>query len=488
MLEFDLFVIGSGPAGQRAAIQASKLGKKVAICDRREFVGGVCLNTGTIPSKTLREAALYLSGYRQRAIYGKAYVVKEKIRMEDLLFRCNYVLNRELEVVVDQLQRNRVELLNGLASFAGPHEIRVTSDRPDLKVRAEKIVIATGTTPAQPKGIEIDGENLITSNQVLCLKEIPRSMTVVGAGVIGTEYASIFAAIGVKVTLIDGRKELLEFVDDEIADDLAYQLRNMNCTLRLGEKVESVVVEERRRIVATMASGKRAVSELLLYSIGRRGATDRLNLKAAGLSSDSRGRLTVDEHYRTEVPHIYAAGDVIGFPALASTSMEQGRLAACHAFDVPASTLPHLFPYGIYAVPEISMVGKTEEALTEEGIPYETGIARYREIARGAILGDDTGVLKLLFHRTERTLLGVHAIGTNATELIHIGQAVLTFGGTIDYFVNSVFNYPTFAECYKVAALDGYNKIGPPDNEVVRPESALDPGQGTAGSKGKKKS
>ncbi len=472
MREFDLFVIGTGPAGQKAAIQAAKLGKKVGICDKKEFVGGVCLNTGTIPSKTLREAALYLSGFRQRAVYGQSYVLKDQISMKDLLFRCTHVLGREREVVGSQLQRNRVEMIAGFARFESPNVIGVEGTGDKVVVRAENVIIATGTTATNPDGVAIDGESIITSDMILCIKEVPRTITVVGAGVIGTEYASIFAALGVHVTLIDARKELLDFVDDEIAEHLAYQMRDMNCTFRLGEKVKSVTNEGEGRVVATLESGKVVVSELLLYSIGRQGATHNLNLKAAGLEADERGRLKVNDCYQTEVPHIYAVGDVIGFPALASTSMEQGRIAACNAFGVSAVSLAHLFPFGIYAVPEISMVGENEENLTEKGVPYETGVARYREIARGTIVGDDTGMLKILFHRETRKILGVHAIGTSATEIIHIGQTAIAFEGTLDFFVNNVFNYPTFAECYKVAALDGYNKVGPPkDHPVPHPGS-----------------
>ncbi len=462
MLEFDLLVIGTGPAGQRAAVQAAKLGRRVGICERREVVGGVCINLGTIPSKTFREAALYLTGFQQRAVYGASYALKERITMQDLLFRCDHVIKREIEVIRDQMRRNGVALLPGTASFLDPHTLEVRGIRQTHTVKADRVVIATGTTAAVPEGVQIDGETILTSDDILALKELPRTMTVVGAGVVGTEYASIFAVLGVEVTLVDKRPRLLEFVDGEIVESLSYQMRAMNCTLRLGEEVASLVVEGPRRSVAVLKSGKRIVSDLILYSIGRVGATAELNLQAAGLAADDRGRLKVNEAYQTAQPHIYAAGDVIGFPALASTSMEQGRLAACHAFGVACTSLPHLFPYGIYSVPEISMVGRNEEELTAAGVPYEVGVARYREIARGAILGDDSGLLKILFHRETRRLLGVHIIGTGATELVHIGQAVLAFDGPIDYFVNNVFNYPTFAECYKVAALDGYNKVGPP--------------------------
>ena len=340
-----------------------------------------------------------------------------------------------------------------------------------MEVRAEYIVIATGTTPTSPENVEVDGHTIITSDRILNMKEIPSTMTVVGGGVIGIEYASIFSALGVEITVVDKRSSLLEFLDEEIVDSLVYQMRSMNCVFRLSEEVESVVVERPHRATANLKSGKRIISEVLLYSAGRSGASLTLNLDAAGISPDERGRLIVNDRYQTSQPHIYAVGDVIGFPSLASTSMEQGRTAACNAFDVQFTTMPHLFPYGIYSVPEISMVGKNEEELTKAAVPYEVGIARYRETARGNILGDETGLLKLLFHRESRKLLGAHIIGTRAPKLIHIGQTALAFDATVDYFVNVVFNYPTFAECNKIAALDCYNKIGPIQGEASPPDA-----------------
>ena len=460
-MQFDLFVLGTGPAGQRAAVQAAKLGKQVGICEKRETVGGVCINTGTIPSKTFREAILYLSGIAQRRIYGASYTVKENITIEDLLFRCQQVIAREIEVVRAQMKRNGIALVAGTASFTGPHRLTVTGHSGVTEVEAEKIVIATGTKPAPPP-VPVDGETVIDSDGILTLNFLPKTLTVVGAGVIGVEYASMFAALGIEVTLVDKRPRLLDFVDAEIAEALSFFMRKLNCTFRLGEEVADVAIEKPHRAVASLKSGKKIASDLLLYSVGRTGATADLNLAAAGLEADERGRLKVNENYQTAVPHIYAAGDVIGFPSLASTSLEQGRFAACHAFGATCVSMPHLFPFGIYSIPEISMVGKNEEELTRDAVPYEVGVAQYREIARGAIVGDDVGVLKILFHRETRKVLGVHIIGTSATELVHIGQAVLAFGGTIDYLVQTVFNYPTFAECYKVAALDGYNKVGPP--------------------------
>jgi NAD(P) transhydrogenase len=463
--EYDLLVIGSGPAGHRAAIQAAKLDKRVAIVEKRTVVGGVCINTGTIPSKTLREAALRLSGYRERGMYGASYSVKQRITMRDLLFRVDHVISNEIDVARHQLTRNGVDILTAQASFADPHRLRLELV-PEGTVReasAASIVVAVGTTTVQDPFALCDGQHIFTCDDLLSVEHLPRSIAVVGAGVIGLEYACIFAALGVLVTLIDAHAQLLPFVDREIIEALVYHLRANRAILHLGETVSSVEAyhdDHGDHVRLRLASGKHVVTEKVLYSVGRRGATDGLLLEAAGVRADERGRIRVNEHYQTQVPHIYAVGDVIGFPSLASTSMEQGRLAACHAFGVPTHSLPELFPYGIYTVPGMSMVGKTEEQLTQEGVAYEVGRAQYREIARGQILGDRTGLLKLIFHRESRQLLGVHIIGAEAAELVHIGQAVLAFGGKVDYFVDTVFNYPTLAECYKTAAFDGINRLG----------------------------
>ncbi len=459
MGHFDLLVIGSGPAGQRAAVQAAKLGKRVAVIEKRQVVGGVCVNTGTIPSKTLREAVLYLTGYGQHTIYGTSYAVKEKIGISDLTLRTSYVISRENDIMQFQMRRNRVEMIFGEASFDDPHALTVRGPDETSTYTADRIVIAVGTKPAQPRDAPCDGETLIDSDGILGMKRLPRSLTVVGAGVIGLEYASIFATLGIRVTVIEKQERLLEFVDREIIEALSYHLRQTGTTIWLGEEVSRIATRE-GRAVAELKSGKKIFSDTILFSIGRIGATDGLNLAGAGLAADDRGRISVDEHYRTNVPHIYAVGDVIGFPSLASTSMEQGRLAAAHAFGKEAGPMATPFPFGIYSIPEISMIGPTEEELTQAAVPYEVGVSRYREIARGQILGDETGQLKLIFHRETRRLLAVHAIGTGATELIHIGQAVATLSGTLDYFLKSVFNYPTLAECYKVAALDCANKLG----------------------------
>ena len=463
--DYDLVVIGSGPAGQRAAIQAAKLNKRVAIVERKAVVGGLCTNTGTIPSKTLREAVLYLSGYRERALYGESYSVKQNITMEDLLFRSDHVVRNEIDVTRHQLNRNRVELILANASFIDPHTVSINQvdRRGQMDLSAANVVIATGTTCTMDPHIPFDGQRVFTSDDILTLDRLPRTLAVVGAGVIGLEYASIFAALGVRVTIIDKRAHLLPFIDGEIMDTLAYQLRQSRVTLRLGEEVggmDTIEDENGAHVKIHLDSGKQIITEKALYSIGRTGATESLNLEAAGLAADNRGRLKVNSSYQTEVSNIYAVGDVIGFPSLAATSMEQGRLAACDAFGVESQSLPELFPYGIYSIPEISTVGANEEELTEQGIPYEVGKAQYREIARGQIIGDQTGLLKLIFHLDTHKLLGVHIIGENASELIHIGQAVLAYGGKVDYFVNTVFNYPTLAECYKTAAFDGINRLG----------------------------
>jgi len=461
---YDMLVIGSGPAGQRAAIQSAKLGKRVALVERKTVVGGVCINTGTIPSKTLREAVLYLSGYHLRSIYGESYTLKSNITMEDLLLRTDYVIRHEIDVIRHQLQRNGVEVINADAAFADPHTLRLTTadQSAERNVTAANVLIAVGTEATRDPQIPFDGQNIFVSDDILGIKKLPRTLAVIGAGVIGCEYASIFATLGMRVTLVDRQHRLLPFVDAEIVEALDYHLRENRMTLRFGEAVSGIEMVQNggdARVKIHLSSGKEIVAEKALYSIGRTGATSRLNLAATGLQADERGRLKVNETFQTNVPHIYAAGDIIGFPSLASASLEQGRLAACHAFGVEASSTPSLFPYGIYTIPEISYVGKNEEDLTQNNVPYEVGKANYREIARGQIMGDSAGMLKLLFHRETRELLGVHIIGESAAELIHIGQAVLTFGGKIDYFVNNVFNYPTLAECYKNAAFDGINRL-----------------------------
>ena len=462
--DYDMVVIGSGPVGQRAAIQSAKLEKRTALIERKAVLGGVCINSGTIPSKTLREAVIYLSGYRLRSIYGESYTVKQNITIEDLLFRTEHVIRHEIDVTRHQLQRNGVETITSEAAFVDPHTLRLTMvDRSgERTVTTENVLIATGTEATRDAKIPFDGQNIFVSDDILGMKRLPRTLAVIGAGVVGCEYASIFSALGIRVTLIDRSRRLLPFVDAEVVEALDYHLRQNRMTLRFNEAVSGIELVQNgadTRVKIHLASGKEIVAEKALYSIGRTGATSKLNLEAAGLKADDRGRLKVNENYQTEIPHVYAAGDVIGFPSLASTSLEQGRLAACHAFGIEAKSTPALFPYGIYTIPEISYVGKNEEELTQENVPYEMGKASYREIARGQIIGDSIGMLKILFHRETREILGVHIIGESASELIHIGQAVMSLGGKIDYFVNTVFNYPTLAECYKNAAFDGVNRL-----------------------------
>jgi NAD(P) transhydrogenase len=455
--DYDLLVLGSGPGGQKAAIGAAKLGQRVCVVERRHMVGGVCVNTGTIPSKTLREAVLYLTGLSMRELYGQSYRVKQEITVQDLLARTQHVIGREIEVVRSQLFRNHIDLLIGSGRFLDPHTVEVHGGEHRV-VTAEQIVIATGSQPARPAHGEFDEARVVDSDGILALERVPDTMVVVGAGVIGIEYASMFAALGTRVTVVEKRNVMLEFCDPEVVESLKFHLRDLSVTFRFGEEVEKVEVG-RQGTVTTLASGKRIAAETVMYSAGRQGVTDELALDAAGLTADPRGRITVDEEYRTSVPHIFAVGDVIGFPALAATSMDQGRLAALYAFGEPATKLQDIQPIGIYTIPEISYCGRTEVELTANSVPYEVGISRYRELARGQIVGDSYGMLKLLVSTATRHVLGVHVFGTGATDLVHIGQAVMGCGGTVDYLVDTVFNYPTLSEAYKVAALDATNKL-----------------------------
>jgi NAD(P) transhydrogenase len=458
--EFDLVVIGSGPAGQKGAICAAKKRKRVAVADRTTMIGGVCVQTGTIPSKSVREAIFQLIGPAVRDFLGANIRGNGDISLQDLAYRVKSVVARETEVVRAQLKRNGVSVFQGKARFVDPHTVQVDSDGEIATLRGENILVACGTRPARDPQIAFDGKRVLDTDELPSLDHVPREMIVVGAGVVGLEYTSFMAALGVEVTLIDQRPLLLDFVDREIVEALTYHLRQMGATFRLGEKVTRVTADSGRdRVVAELESGKMINAEVLLYAVGRQANGDQLRLEAAGLQADARGKIKVNDCFQTVVPNIYAAGDVIGFPALASTSMEQGRLACTGMFDGVCQPMQKLFPYGIYTIPEISMVGQTEEALTAAKIPYETGIAKYAELAKSMMLGDTSGMLKLLFDRNTLQLLGVHAIGQRATEIIHIGQAVLWYNGTIEYFRDAVFNYPTLAEAYKVAAFDGLNKL-----------------------------
>ncbi len=459
---YELIVIGSGPAGRRAAIQAAKLGHSVLVVEKGRRVGGVSVHTGTIPSKTLRETVLNLTGWRERGFYGRAYRVKKHIETKDLMARLHMTLDHEVDVLEHQFARNGVDTVCGGASFLDDHRIEIAGETDDAKtVHGERFLIAVGTRPHRPGHIPFDGAQIFDSDDILEIPRMPRSLTVVGAGVIGIEYATIFSALDVPVTLVEPRAGLLDFIDRELIEEFTHTLRDRGVTLRMGCEVTAVALVDGSTI-ATLNGSRRVRSDMLLYTAGRMGATRSLNLEACGLAADDRGRLTVDpDTFQTPVPHIYAAGDVIGFPSLASTSMEQGRIAACHAFDAPTPPAPDYFPYGIYAVPEISTVGMSEQEVLERGIPYECGIARFRETSRGHIMGLSDGMMKMIFSLKTRRLLGVHIVGEGATELVHIGQAVLNLKGTLDYFIENTFNYPTLAEAYKIAALDAWNRMIP---------------------------
>jgi len=457
---FDLVVIGSGPAGQKGAICAAKMRKRVAVIDRTLMMGGVCVHTGTIPSKSVREAIFQLTGIAVRTFYGNNYRGNGDVSMQDLSFRVRSIVAHETEVIRSQLKRNGIAVFQGSAQFADPHTVEVQGEGGKITLRGENILIACGTRPAHSSDIPFDGKRIVDSDEFTAIDTLPKEIIVVGAGVIGLEYASFMAAVGAEVTLIDQRPQILDFVDREIVEALAYHLRQMGMTFRLGEKVTRVGIDAQRdRVFAELESGKKVYADVLLYAVGRQANGDQIRLDAAGVQTDLRGKVKVNGFYQSEVPHIYAAGDVIGFPALASTSMEQGRLASCHMFGAACQEMGDLFPYGIYTIPEISMVGHTEETLTAEKVPYEVGISKYAELAKSMMLGDESGMLKLLFHLNTKKLLGVHVIGQRATEIIHIGQAVMAYDGTVEYFRDTVFNYPTLAEAYKVAALDGLNKL-----------------------------
>jgi NAD(P) transhydrogenase len=451
-MELDLLVIGSGPSGQKAAIQAAKLGKRVAVAERKERLGGVSIHTGTIPSKTLREAVLEQLAQRPLDVLDPTRIEEsEAAVLQQLMDRTARVVAAETAVVREQFRRNRVGLLPGQAYFVDANTVKMEGD--DEPIRAHRIVIASGTNPARPPSVSFDDRTVIDSDGLLKLEHhVPRSMIVVGAGVIGVEYASMFGALGTKVTVIDKRDRVLNFLDAEIGEAFQYLLRRSNVTFRLRESVAAVDIDaDARGPRVLLESGKELVAETVLYAVGRQGDTAKLQLDKAGLEADSRGRIPVDETHRTAVPHIFAVGDVAG-GGLAATAMEQGRIATLHAFGESVQTLPDLVPTGVYAIPEIAMVGRTEEQLTDEAVPYVTGVARWSELARGLMSGDEDGMLKLLVSTEERCVLGVHVIGTGATDLV--GGA-----STIDFLVTAVFNYPTFAESYKVAALDAANRI-----------------------------
>ena len=459
-MDLDLLVIGSGPGGQRAAVQGAKLGKRVAVIERRDRIGGVSIHTGTIPSKTLRQAILEdLARRPYEQIDPLRPREQERQAARFLMDRTAQVVADETALIRDQFRRNDVGLLTGEACFVDPHTVCVDDDGHVQEVTAENIVIAVGTCPARPAGVEFDDHRVIDSDGILKLgEEAPRTMTVVGGGVIGIEYVSMFAALGTKVTLVDARDRLLPFLDDEISTSLEYLLRRRAVTFRFNEEVTAVELKP-ERVITHLASGKQLPSGTVLYATGRQGATAGLGLEKIGIEPDKRGRIAIDECFRTKLPHVYAVGDVAGPPGLAATAMEQGRIATMTAFDEPIRSLPELIPTGIYSIPEISFVGRTEQDLTEAAVPYVPGVARWSELAKGLMTRDLDGLLKLLVSTEDRKVLGVHVIGTGATDLVHIGQAVMGGEGTIDFLLTAVFNYPTFAESYKVAALDAMNRI-----------------------------
>lgn len=457
--EYDIIIIGSGPGGQKAAIQAAKLGKRVAIIDSKDHVGGTCLHDGTIPSKSFREAILHLSGYRERSHYGEAYRVKQNVCMEDLTSRCDNIITDVEQTIRSQLIRNNVEVIQGMGSFIDPHHIRVRNGNVESILSTQIVVIATGTRPWRPTTFAFDGEVIHDSDTILKMKRLPRTLSIVGGGVIGCEYGSMFSALGIKVTIVEAQSQLLGFVDRELVESLTFSLRQQKTSIVVNDKVVRCGRSPDGRAVTYLESGKRIVTDVLLVSAGRVGNVESLNLDKAGIKADNRGRVIVNEFYQTEVPNVYAVGDIIGFPALASTALEQGRRAACHAFGLRDKGFDLPLPYGVYTIPEIGMIGKTEQQLSQERVPYEVGISRFSEVERGKIIGEDTGVLKLLFHRGTLQVLGVHIIGESAAELIHIGQAVMSFNGGIDYLAQVVFNYPTLSQSYKTAALDGLNKV-----------------------------
>ena len=461
MYDYDVLIIGSGPAGEKAAIQAAKLGKKVGLIEKNVRLGGVCIHTGTLPSKTLRETVLYISSIQDRGVYGVSCSINKDITISELMYRKNIVIKKDEEVVFDNLYRNNIDVFQGKGSFEDEHTLNVRTEKgTSLQLTGEKIVIATGSKPDRPSFIPFDAENIYDSSTIINLDRIPKSMIILGGGVIGCEYACIFAHLGIRVTIVDRRAALLKFIGREFSDAIAYYMRKAGITLLLNKEAEKVESIENNKVQVTLSGGKVINAETLLYAIKRIGDTDFLNLDKINLKTDNRGHIKVNEHYQTDIPHIYAVGDVIGFPSLASTSMNQGRLAMAHAFSTDKiKDLNQILPFGIYTIPEISIVGETEKSLSEKGIPYEVGTAYYSEIARGLIIGDYKGILKIVFHPETLEILGVHIMGNSAAELIHVAQAAMSFKATIDYFINTVFNVPTLTEAYKVAALNGRNKI-----------------------------
>jgi NAD(P) transhydrogenase len=458
--QFDLVVVGSGPAGEKGAAQAAYFGKRVALVECVPELGGACINTGTLPSKILRESALYFSGLKQRGLYGIDYSLREGLTVQSFTHRKDVLVGMEREKIRANLAAHGIELVSGTASFEDAHTVSVTRSAGGVEqLRGEAILIATGSRPHRPAEIPFDDEAIFDSDSILKMGRIPRSLVVVGGGVIGCEYASIFTALGVEVALVDGRDRVLPFLDAEISAALRERLAGLGVKFYLGERM-GPIERTKQGVKISMPSGTAIEMEAALFAAGRRGAVDELRLEKAGLAVNERGYIEVNRSYQTAVPSVYAAGDVIGFPALASTSMEQGRVAACHAFGFDyKQRLASMLPMGVYTIPEISAVGESEETCREKKIEYEVGRARYANNARGLIAGDPAGLLKLIFRREDHLLLGVHIIGETATELIHLGMMVLESGGSINLFIDFVFNYPTLSEMYKYAAYDGLGNL-----------------------------
>ena len=460
MRDFDLIVIGAGPAGEKGAAQAAYFGKRVAIVEKAKVVGGACVNTGTVPSKTLRETALHLSGFRQREVYGVDYTLSENVAMADLMHRKRTVIEREHATIEANIRRHNIARFQGAARLTSANDVAITDEGLERTISAEVILIASGSSPLRPDHVPFDHERICDSDSILEIASIPKSLAVVGAGVIGCEYASIFAALGVPVTLIDGRMALLGHIDRGIAAVLLDSFRTrLGIKLHLGVPVAAIEMLD-DGVVLTLENGLDVRVEKVLYAAGRQSNTGDLGLEEVGVKTGRNGVVVVNEQYQTSAPNIYAAGDVIGFPALASTSMEQARVAMGHAFDLKYKTrVAPLLPYAIYTIPELSSVGLTEEQCREKGIDCEVGRASYAANARGQIIGDDTGMLKLVFHAESLALLGVHAVGESASEIVHIGMTVIQFKGTINAFIDSVFNFPSLSEAYKYAAYDGLGRV-----------------------------
>jgi NAD(P) transhydrogenase len=457
--DFDLVVIGSGPAGEKGAAQAAYFGKKTALIEKAPRVGGAGVNTGTVPSKTLRETALYFSNLRQRGLYGIDYSIKENISIEDFMYRKTHVVNNEWDLIYQNIERHNIELIFGHASFLDAHTVQVEREGLMEKYTAEYFLIATGSLPNRPDNFPIDDHLVYDSDSVLNMDRIPKNLAVIGGGIIGCEYATIFAALGIPVTLVESKPRLLSFVDAEIAERLQKYLVDLGMTVMLNEAYDHIEKGDAAAIVH-LKSRKKFTSEKVLVAAGRYGNTKDLGLEKLKITPDAKGHLAVNLQFQTSVPNIYAAGDVIGFPSLASTSMEQARVAMCHAFKLQyKKQVSPFIPLAVYSIPEISWAGATEEALKEKKIPYCIGRAMFELNARGQIIGDLNGMVKLLFSPTDQKLFGVHIIGEGASELIHIGLFVLSQGLTIDYFIQSVFNFPTLSETYKYAAYDGLGNL-----------------------------